>query len=278
MFSILLSVAIDLTCIRDTAATSDGLVTDWLVCGPFPSGEMTVFYEDQLKELGGEQAVAPTEGMTVTTKSPYKGIDNWYEKVMWQKHHTKEDGYVDFAALYLSKPSQGSQKIAYAFCTIESPEKRRVLLEVRTDDALQVWVNHREVIYNHLFRGGWRQGGVDLIVVDLEKGSNLLLVKVGDYRYTGWGFAMRVVEAHEKIYVHQKDILLPHLRVGERLAGWASISLVNTTPDRLDRVTVEVKENDLFSHKMTSAQPLELEWDSRVAFWLETKRKVTLSD
>jgi enterochelin esterase-like enzyme len=264
------------------AAPREGLLSQWLVCGPFPSADMTVFYQDHLQQLGGEQAAAPVEGMAVTNKGLDGGVGNWYGRSVWRRHQTKDDGYVDFLAMYADTTGRRfevTQKVAYAFCTVESPEARRVLLEIRTNDALQVWVNHKEVLYNHTFRGGWRKGGVDLVVVDLEKGANPVLVKVGDYRYQNeWGMALRVMEAKDRIYLNREDVLLPQLRVGEELRGWASISLVNTTPERLEGVTIEVRGNDLFAPQVVQAQPLEPEWDSRVAFFIATKRVVAASD
>ena len=257
------------------------LITDWLVCGPFPSlGSMPEFYRDKLVEIGGEEKVEPTPGLTLHSKSLQEGIEEWYGKVVWQPYHS-EDGYVDFGKLYTTKTGELAgpwRRVAYAFCRIKSPARRRVLFEVRTDDALQLWVNHKQVIYNRLFRGGWRQGGVDLLVVDLEKGSNPVLVKLGDYRYSGWGFAMRWAPVTDKIYINTKDLLLPHLRVGEKLAGWGYISLVNTSDEPLADVEVEVEGDDLFASKKTKVDVLKPRWDSRAAFWIETKRAVTPAD
>lgn len=264
------------------AEPGGGLVSEWLVCGPFLSKGMPVFYEDHLAESGGERDVEPVEGAAVTNKGLDGGIGNWYGRSMWRKYQTKDDGFVDFLATYADTPGKhfgAGQQVAYAFGRIPSPEKRRVLFEIRTTDALQVWVNHREVLYNHTFRGGARDGGVDLVVVELEQGENPVLVKVGDYRYSNeWGMALRVVEASSSVYLNRKDLLLPQLRVGEKLRGWASVSLVNTTRDRLAGVSVEVKENDLFAPGVVSAPPLEAEWNSRVAFIVETKRPVAAGD
>lgn len=267
----------------EAATPAEGnVIRKWLVCGPFPSlGSMPEFYVDNLTEIGGEQDVEPTEGLTLHSKSLRTGIEEWYGKVAWQRYHTGEDGYVDFGELYTTKTGELAgpwRRIAYAFCRIESPRPQRVLFEVRTDDALQMWVNHKEVTYNRLFRGGWRQGGVDVLVVDLKEGSNPVLVKLGDYRYRGWGFAARWMPVKDKIHINKKDILLPHLRVGEKSAGWAYISLINTTDEQLDDVRIEVQEDGLFQGKVTKAEPLKPRWDSRAAFWVETRRAVTAKD
>lgn len=264
------------------AGATGEMVTQWLVCGPFPGTEMTSFYEDHLGELGGESQAAPVAGTTVTNPGLDGGIQAWYGKSTWREQRTADDGYVDFHALYADTAAHAftvTRKVAYAFTTVHSPAGRRVLFEVRTNDALQVWVNHREVHYNHLFRGGWRRGGVDLVVVDLLAGPNAVMVKVGDYRYQNeWGVALRVRPVADRIYPNVADVLLPNLRAGEPLEGWASISLVNTAPQRLDSVTVEVVGSDLFAPQVTQAPPLEPEWDSRVAFRVVTRRAVTASD
>ncbi|MCK5329229.1 MAG: prolyl oligopeptidase family serine peptidase, partial [Candidatus Latescibacteria bacterium] len=101
---------------------------------------------------------------------------------------------------------------------------------------------------------------------------------LADYRYSGWGFAMRWMPAEEKLFVNEKDVLLPHLRVGEKPAGWAHISLVNTTDEALKDVEITVEESDLFLPTTTKAYVLKAQWDSRAAFRIETKRAVTKRD
>lgn len=257
-------------------------VTDWLVCGPFPSlGSMPEFYRINLEEIGGEQGIEPIEGLTIFSKSYQTGTEQWYGKVSWQRYQTKEDGYVDFGRLYTTKTGELAgpwRRIGYAFCTIESPEDQRVLFEVRTNDALQMWVNHEEIIYNRLFRGGWRQGGVDVLVIDLKRGPNPILVKLGDYRYSGWGFLLRWKKAEDKLYLNYKDVLLPHLRVGEKMARWAYVSVINTTDERLDDVEIEVQGNRVFLLKTLKVPSLKPKWDYRAAFWLETRREVQAAD
>lgn len=257
-------------------------VDKWLVCGPFPSpGSMPEFYRDNLEEIGGEQGIEPIEGLTLFSKSYQTGNKQWYGEVDWQHYQTREDGYIDLGKLYTTKTGELAgpwRKIAYAFCAIESPKDQRVLIEVRTNDALQMWVNHEEVIYNRLFRGGWRSGGVDVLVIDLKKGSNPVLVKLGDYRYSGWGFALRWKNIEDKLYPNNKDILLPHFRIGEKLAGWAYISVINTTDERLDDAEIEVGENELFIPKTVKVPSLKPKWDSRAAFWLETQKEVQAGD
>ncbi|MCD4770562.1 MAG: prolyl oligopeptidase family serine peptidase [Bacteroidales bacterium] len=153
-----------------------------------------------------------------------------------------------------------------------------MLVETGTNDAFQMWVNHEEVIYNRLFRGGWRKGGVDMQVIDLKKGSNTLLVKIGDYRFPGWGFALRWKKTENRLYLNNKDILLPHLRVGEKLAGWAYVSIINTTDNSIDDVEIEVQGDGLFLPKTVKVYSLKPMWDSRAAFWLETRREVRAGD
>ena len=265
------------------AAPPEGpFVTDWLVCGPFPGlGSMPEFYRDNLTEIGGEQDAVPTEGLTLHSKTFQTDIEEWYGTVTWKRHRTEENGYVDYGKILDTETGALTgpwRKIAYAFCTIESPKAQRVVFEVRTNDALQMWVNHKQITYNRLFRGGWRSGGVDILVVDLEQGSNAVLIKLADYRYGGWGFAMRWMPAEESIFVNEKDVLLPHLRVGEKLAGWAYLSLVNSTEETLKDVEITVKENDLFLPTTTKAYVLKPRWDSRAAFRIETKRAVAKRD
>jgi len=82
------------------ATTEEGLVTEWLVCGPFPSGGMPVFYQDHLLEAGGQARIEPAEGMVVTNKGVDGGIQSWYGETVWERHQTEADGYVDLGARF----------------------------------------------------------------------------------------------------------------------------------------------------------------------------------
>ncbi|MCD4770563.1 MAG: hypothetical protein K8R35_10410 [Bacteroidales bacterium] len=99
------------------------IITNWLVCGPFPStGSMPEFYRDNLGSIGGEQGIEPVEGLTLSSKSYQTDNDQWYSKTSWQLHQAKEDGYVNFGKLYTTKTGELSgpwRKIAYAFVRLK---------------------------------------------------------------------------------------------------------------------------------------------------------------
>lgn len=50
---------------------------------------------DGLSEIGGEQNVEPPEGLTLGSRNLETDIEERYEEVTCEWHHTEEDGCVD---------------------------------------------------------------------------------------------------------------------------------------------------------------------------------------
>jgi len=237
-----------------------GFITEWLVCGPFPGEGGRGFYIDYLAEAGGEEKIEPEEGFFHHSKSVEEGI------VRWRKYSAEENGFVDFKKLC----TPNEDVVAYAFATIESPEKERAVLSIGGNGGIQVWLNH-ELIYEDRIYDRPRPGR-EVVVVELKKGANPCLVK-GAERGPKWGFFLRKFDVDGDLFVNEQDIVVPDLRVGERLGAWGYVSVLNTGTDRID-VDVRVKENDLFSASTSRASGLEPGEVRRVPFWLATKREV----
>ncbi|HID10534.1 MAG TPA: hypothetical protein EYP17_04445, partial [Candidatus Latescibacteria bacterium] len=239
-------------------AGDSGFITEWLVCGPFPGEGGRGFYTDHLAEAGGEEKIEPEEGLSHRSESVEEGI------VRWRRYSAEEDGFVDFKKLC----TPDKDVVAYAFTIIESPERKRAVLSVGGNGGIQIWLNH-ELIYEDKIYDRPRPGR-EVVVVELKKGTNPCLVK-GAERGPKWGFFLRKFDVDGDLFINEHDIVVPDLRVGERLGAWGYVSVLNTGTDRID---VKVKENDLFSASTSRVFGLEPGEVRRVPFWLATKREV----
>jgi hypothetical protein len=73
---------------------------------------------------------------------------------------------------------------SYAFLVLESPtDQNGVAMRVGSDDSIKVWLNGQVVHKNAVDRGA--SDFLDTFNVNLKRGENLLLVKVGE-RGGGW--------------------------------------------------------------------------------------------
>ena len=148
-----------------------GYLLDWLLAGPF-------------KAIGGPDGEAgfdPAPGDLLAGKK-------WF--VFKADATPAAGGYpppgaVDFAAAGI----RGDDSAAYAFLRVKSPEKRKAVLRLGSDDGVAVWLNGREVFRNETVRG--ISADQDAVEVELDKGWNRLLLKISN-QGLGWGFIGRL--------------------------------------------------------------------------------------
>lgn len=86
--------------------------------------------------------------------------------------------------------------VAYAWVWVESPDDRKALLGMNSDESLAVWLNQKEVWRNRVnrpFPDDLRD--LDLPLVTLKKGLNKLLIKVAQTNASNatWGFKLRLL-------------------------------------------------------------------------------------
>ncbi|MHC4332089.1 MAG: glycoside hydrolase family 38 N-terminal domain-containing protein, partial [Planctomycetota bacterium] len=167
----------------------NGSIAVWLTTGPLPFNpevdrdEKVVggFYRDFLKQQGGETAVIPCEGDRIQFEAS--------KSVVWKTTLSDSSGALDFIeALQVDRLSQG---VAYAFCQLFSDRDQEVLLRVRSNDGIRIWLNRTRIHDNHVARGIEQEE--DRVHVSLKKGENRLLAKV-DQIGGGWGLSIKLAD------------------------------------------------------------------------------------
>jgi len=166
-----------------------GLVTDWMLVGPF----------DSTKGAGFAAVYEPEK--KVDLSATYKGKGE--AEVKWVRHTVEIDpklvkleeiGVVDL------KKALGHHKdaAAYAYTVIESDQERPVEIRFGSITAIKVFLNGKQVFANEEYHHG---AFMDQYVarVTLKKGENRLLVKVCQNEQTEqyakvWFFQLRLCD------------------------------------------------------------------------------------
>ncbi|MCW1969099.1 MAG: PQQ-dependent sugar dehydrogenase [Anaerolineae bacterium] len=102
--------------------------------------------------------------------------------------------------------------IAYAWVWVESPDERKALIGMNSDESLAVWLNQKEVWRNRVnrpFPDDFRD--IDLPAVTLKKGLNQLLVKIAQTNASNatWGFKLRLLNADGSQMSDVRPIIYP---------------------------------------------------------------------
>jgi CubicO group peptidase (beta-lactamase class C family) len=139
-----------------------------------------LFEKDFLKSYGGEQNLVAKPGIS------YKIEKNQYT---WQLFEARQN-VVDLTTIFGRK--EGA--VAYAFAEIVSPDDRKVLLSIGSNDAIKVWMNGELVHENWIFRAA-HTDDADLAEAKLHKGKNRILLKVMN-GYDTWGFLSKIFRSY----------------------------------------------------------------------------------
>ena len=155
-------------------ALGEGFVLDWLVCGLF-AAPMDRDYDaippeqmDDLLSVGGEERVAPYEGMVVK----WKGTE-----LRWVRKHNVSPTTGFFDDQYVRYATEWFPRWGYVATYLESPDDREALLWVGAKQGFLLWVNHRMLGARRGIPCGDRPDQA-VFRARLTKGLNLILAKI----------------------------------------------------------------------------------------------------
>ncbi len=157
-----------------------GFIKNWMVIGPFDT-EATV-HSQTVAPPGFDKEYPPEK--EIEFSKTYSGMNG---DVIWKEATTRQSGMLDFNAIYY--PNNGA--IAYAYAEIESPDDRKAMITLGSDDGAKVWINKELVYSKHIWRAAVPDD--DFIDIQLKKGNNTILVKV-ENRGAGWEMIVRLVD------------------------------------------------------------------------------------
>ncbi len=180
-----ITVAQEKTIEYDIQKLVDGeFIHDFMLIGPFPnplpqkSNDETClgFAKDYLIDTGGESGVKPFIDQKV---------DFNIESLKWMSYHSEYEK-IDFKKIF----SPNEEVVCYAAIWLNSEKEQEKLFGVGSNDGIRVWLNGEQILNVHQHR----TISVDneYIRLKLNKGKNLLLIKVGQ-SFGGWGLVVRPV-------------------------------------------------------------------------------------
>ena len=189
----------------DVKELSGNFFQTWLLCGSFPNpkdkpnapshGEWCVgFKTDYLSNYGGETGYVAKEGDRIRRPDG--------SEVLWQLHTTNLGEKIDLVGLF----DQSERVVAYACCTIESPEDMQVTAALGSNDGIKVFLNGENVFQKHELR--FVKIDEDKVTLNLKKGQNRLLLKIEQGRGK-WGFVFRLMDSKIQKNGYNYKILQP---------------------------------------------------------------------
>jgi hypothetical protein len=134
----------------------------WYTAGPF----------DNTRKVGFDAEYAPEKGIDLKAQFVGKGG----EKFGWQEFKKFELGKVlDLRPL---SPSYTTDAVVYLLHEFEAKEGVQLPLSLGSDDTLSVFLNGKRIYHEPHERGA--AADQDRVVLDVKKGKNQLLIKIGN--------------------------------------------------------------------------------------------------
>jgi len=153
-------------------------LSKWKLLGPFdydPSKNISAF------------AYAPEQEKQFDSANGYENKHG--RTIHWQKVTADSLGIVDLYSLM-----EENNSLAYAFTGIESVNNQKAVLEINSDDGVEVFLNHRKVFSHHVFRA--MESATDRVNLNLKKGENLLMLKISQGE-GGWRFRANITATNK---------------------------------------------------------------------------------
>jgi len=158
-----------------------GFVVNYLICGPFNEDNKLT----SCKALNKNYLSCPEPDA-----APRAGRQEGKNGPTWRTFAVRH-GFTANLRYEYSKEGIVSYAAAYLYCPKAQPAK----LLLGSDDGFKLYLNGRQVGYNHVHRGL----GVDndILDVNLKKGPNLLLLKI-EHNFGAYEFCLRVTDPQGK--------------------------------------------------------------------------------
>ena len=164
--------------------TAGKFMQHWWVAGPFNVTNDSIAPEDAVQE--GAFKADFTANLKMVAGQPLPALLSAGNNLRW-KQVSQNNDIIDLDSIFGRKDFV----YAYALAEIKANQPMKVMLAVGSDDGVKVWHNGKLVHENWTPRGIEKDS--DLIPLELEKGSNQILLKVQDMR-GGWGFTARLLD------------------------------------------------------------------------------------
>ena len=228
--------------------TDDEFISDWLICGPFPSDENENISTDFFLSDGGEAKINPEAGSNYLSNSIPNG------KVQWQYAKAEESGRLNFRELIT--PNQ--KNVVYAAAVIECEQAQPVMFKFGSNDRLKVWLNGKLIHFYSQVRAGGPD--TDHIPAGLKKGKNLLLAKVDNDGGNWWLYARykKLTQIDDNLFVWGPEVNEAAKRISDNeIADLFNVMIFNASETSFGPVTFSVGKGEGRDEKSLVVEDLE---------------------
>jgi hypothetical protein len=179
-------------------------IRKWQIVGPFPNTDNDGFAKAYRPELEFdphktyEGLDAQVSWEDYNANEPHLDRDSPIEWTETKGGHSSDIGYIVNLNQALLTDSK-SWVVGYAHTYLYSPTDQHAQFVVAADNWVEIWLNHQQV-FGQLRTPFWYElndNWADRVSVDLHKGWNEVLIKVGKSRGTAsgfYGFTFRVTD------------------------------------------------------------------------------------
>jgi CubicO group peptidase (beta-lactamase class C family) len=168
-----------------SAVPSGKFMKHWLVAGPVRVGTDSIPNDEVQEQVFKEDLISAVQ---VTAGKPVMPVQVQQNKLLWKSVTSERD------EVMLDKTFGEKEQdfvYAYALAEIKAEKAGTVMMGLGSDDAVKVWLNGKLVHENWIPRAVNKDD--DVVPLQLEKGSNQLLLKVQEMQ-GGWGFVVRLLD------------------------------------------------------------------------------------
>lgn len=260
--AILVSILVVGVTASGQAPSADAFKLEWLVAGPFPGDEANSLFQDHLSSPG-EAAVRATPGSIAGR--------NAGTNIVWRPAEISDGGAIDLSRLVPA----GIRSVVYAYSEINSPTTQNVVALLGSGINIQLRLNGGIIFENKLSRKP--EPGRDTIVLPLRKGINRILIKTQG-RGNDWQLHWNLNRPDGAVFINERNTIVPDLRVGEMVAGWAQVEAANVSGREIKDALVEVSGSDLFYPGESAAFSLLPGEVKFVPVWVAARRPARESD
>lgn len=146
----------------------------------------------------GFDAVYPPE-QKIDLSASYPCADG---TAQWKEAMLASDGAFDLTRCFKRKENV----VAYLVTYVHSPDARKAVLSMGSDDGIKAWVNGQLVVANNAARGA--APGQEIVPVTLKAGANTVLMKITQGG-GGWGLFLHVLDTKGDLMTDLKFTAAP---------------------------------------------------------------------
>jgi hypothetical protein len=181
------------------------ILSEWLLVGPIKSESCADIEKRLFPVPAGESLTSAIE--SIAKVYPRSDATSHYD--VPQVRYASRRRIVDMRrGLGQKYYADEGTSVQYAIARLRVGESKRALLQVASDDGMQIWINGERVMSSEtekklsLFQ--------ESLHVDLRKGDNIIIVRVTNYRY-GSGFAIQYQPSNNEAIKDALRAKLPFL-------------------------------------------------------------------